>query len=124
VQGLRRFPHTGTIFLVEAVATLAGPAVAGSFLPTVTQQNFNKLIIFTGVMIMGGAACLAVAYVLNVREKRMQEEEGAGSRGGSELQVNEVAETGSHEADANSEKNFASLAVTTLSRQSTRNNQQ
>ena len=61
----------GTIFLVDAVATFAGPAVAGTFLPTVTQRNFNRLIVFTGVMILGGALCLGIAYVLAIREKRM-----------------------------------------------------
>lgn len=62
---------SGTIFLVEAVATLVGPVVAGAFLPTFTQPNFNKLITFTGVMTLGGTTCLGVAYILSFREKRV-----------------------------------------------------
>ena len=55
--------YTGSIFLLVAIATLAGTPSAGSFLNIIDQSHFNKLVIFTGCLTLAGGAVLLFVNV-------------------------------------------------------------
>lgn len=49
------------VYLVIAVANIAGTPTAGAFLPVVDQAHFNGLIVFTGALVLcGGLAASAI----------------------------------------------------------------
>lgn len=52
----------GMVYLVIAVANIAGTPTAGAFLPVVDQAHFNGLIVFTGVLVFCGG--LAASTIL------------------------------------------------------------
>ncbi|TDL28262.1 MFS general substrate transporter [Rickenella mellea] len=60
----------GSIYVGVAFATFTGPVIAGALVPMVTQSNFNKLIVFTGVMLISGGLMLALAHAKTLLEKR------------------------------------------------------
>lgn len=56
---------SGSVYLVVAVANLVGTPTAGAFIKTVTQHNFDALIVFTGVLILTGSFAFACARMVH-----------------------------------------------------------
>lgn len=58
----------GSIYMAAAVANLIGPTVAGSFFAdssAISQAEFNRLIIFTGLSMLGGGVFFGAAHLLD-----------------------------------------------------------
>lgn len=56
--------------MAAAIANLIGPTVAGSFFAdssVISQSEFNRLIIFTGLSMSGGGVFFGAAHLLDVR---------------------------------------------------------
>jgi hypothetical protein len=51
--------------MIVAVATLAGTPTAGAFIQTIDQAHFNRLIVFSGVMVLVGAIALGAARLIH-----------------------------------------------------------
>ncbi|KAI5124992.1 hypothetical protein M0805_007417 [Coniferiporia weirii] len=67
----------GSIYIFVAIATLIGTPTAGAFVPALTQHNFTRLIVFTGVLEVAGGTALGVAHFVTLRERRPAEEESS-----------------------------------------------
>jgi len=65
----------GTLYFCVAIACLAGTPTAGAFVPTFSQSRFERLIVFTGVMLLASAVLIAIAY--KVPPPRRQDEHAA-----------------------------------------------
>lgn len=50
-----------------AIPTLVGTPTAGAFVPTFTQEHFDHLIIFTGVLLLSSAALMGAAHKIEGR---------------------------------------------------------
>lgn len=60
----------GSVYMAAAIANLIGPTVAGSFFAdssVISQSEFNRLIIFTGLSMSGGGVFFGAAHLLDVR---------------------------------------------------------
>jgi MFS family permease len=67
----------GSVYIGAAIASLIGPTVAGSFFHDaahITQAEFNRLIVFTGVSMLGGGAFFVGAHVVGLRQKKREAE--------------------------------------------------
>ena|SRR5882724_9080379 len=60
----------GTIFLCVGIALLVGPPTAGAFVPVFTQENFDHLIIFTGVLMVISVLLLGVVHRIDANAIR------------------------------------------------------
>lgn len=58
------------IYLFVAVATLVGTPTAGAFVLEFNQTNVNRLIIFTGILIIAGALTLGLASLVPIVLRR------------------------------------------------------
>lgn len=57
----------GSIYFVIAIANLVGTPTAGAFLKEIDQKHFEWLIIFTGTLILAGAATFTAARFVHAR---------------------------------------------------------
>ncbi|RDX40833.1 MFS general substrate transporter [Lentinus brumalis] len=60
----------GSVYMVVAVATLAGTPTGGALLKEVDQKHFNALIIFAGALTTAGTVVLAIAGVVHSAKLR------------------------------------------------------
>jgi len=84
--------RVGVVYFHVAIACLAGTPAAGSFVPTFSEENFNRLIIFTGIMLIASSLFMAGVSGINpppeteeeVKEKREIKRKGGSLRSGEE----------------------------------------
>ncbi|OBZ66781.1 Riboflavin transporter MCH5 [Grifola frondosa] len=74
----------GSIYMLVAVATLAGTPTAGALLKVSDRSHFNGLIVFTGVLTVAGALTLAAAGALSRKEVQKSHKESRESSCGSD----------------------------------------
>jgi len=59
----------GTTYFFIAISTLVGTPTAGAFVPDFTQEHFDHLIIFTGVLLLLGSILIGVAHRISTQRQ-------------------------------------------------------